>query len=173
MSSVATGATVTSISSSVRMLGNEKEKHCDFAGVAGAFMVSQVPDLDDVQDVVELRRAWPRPYSLSRLVLGFGTTVVARVTRVLVATQARVIVVGSGGGSNFRHREAWAKTVAQRAPRIHRYRHLRLCLSSPLVLLILVCFLVRSHHFDCFSVASACCTFTSSFFTCTPPRCTC
>ena len=74
MCSVAIGETVTSISSSVRMLGNEKEKHCDFAGVAGAFMVSQDPDLDDVQDVVELRRAWPRPYSLSRLVLGLGTS---------------------------------------------------------------------------------------------------
>ena len=56
------------------MLGNKKEKHCDFAGVAGAFMVSQDPDLDNVQDMIELKRAWRRPYSLSRLVLGFGTS---------------------------------------------------------------------------------------------------
>ena len=167
MSSVAIGETVTSISSSVRMLGNKKETHCDFAGMAGAFMVSQ----DRISTMPKmwlssggrghgriLSRAWFRVLEP-----------VVRVTRVLVATQARVIIVGSGGGSNFRHREAWAKTVAQRAPRIHRYRHHRLCLSSPLFLLILVRFLDRSHHFDCFSVASACCTIPSFFFfTCTP-----
>ena len=38
MCSGATGA--TSVSSAVRILGNEKEKHCDFAGMDDALLVS-------------------------------------------------------------------------------------------------------------------------------------
>ena len=48
----ATGA--TSVSLAIRMPGKEKEKHCDFAGVADALLVSQDPDSDHAQDVVGL-----------------------------------------------------------------------------------------------------------------------
>ena len=81
---------------------------------------------------------------------------VARATRVLMSMQVRMMaMVGMASGSNFRQSEAWAKTVAQRASRIHLQRHHRLSFCSPLVFLISVCFLVRSHHFDCFSITSA------------------
>ena len=57
------------------MLGSGKEKHGDFAGMDGTLLVSRLdPDLDDAQDAVGLRRAWPWPYFLSHSILGFGTS---------------------------------------------------------------------------------------------------
>ena len=55
MCSGATGA--TSVSSAVRILGNENEKHFHFAGMDGALLVSWDPDPDDAQDAVRPRRA--------------------------------------------------------------------------------------------------------------------
>lgn len=43
------------------MSGKEKEKHCDFSGVAGALPVSPNQDPDDEQIVVG-PRGWPWPY---------------------------------------------------------------------------------------------------------------
>ena len=64
----------TSASSAVLMLGKGNVRPCDVFGVAGMLLVSQGPDSDGAQDVVELERAWAFPYPGSTSSRGSGTS---------------------------------------------------------------------------------------------------
>ena len=146
MCSGATGA--TSVSSAVRILGNEKERHCDFAGMDGALLVSRDPDPDDAQDAVGPRRAWSLSYPLSRSILGFGTSWSGNKGPGVDASESD----GSRGndkrerlGQREHGRRQWSKEHLE-------LTHISIVVCA-FVLLISNFFLVRSHHFDCFSAA--------------------
>ena len=135
MCSGATGA--TSISSTVRILGDEKEKHCDFAGMDGALLVSRDPDPNDAQDAVGPRRVWPWPYPLSRSILDFRTS--------RSGNKGPSVDARESDFDNVKHgRRQWSKEHLESA-------YIFIVVCDFVLLLISIFFLVRSHHFDCFS----------------------
>jgi hypothetical protein len=73
--------------------GNEKKKHCDVAGVAGAFLMSLDPDSDDAPDMVGFRESRGRGRTLSCARV-WEFKLVGRATRVLMSTQARAMAMG-------------------------------------------------------------------------------